>query len=128
MRFNRRNFVKTAAVAGVLEGSSFGRNASAEPEGKRMRVTAFPRAIGGDPSQLSEAALRHVRQMGVRDIRIVSAWVPGYSRDRMDWPKPMLWPSILTSIFPASPLLPGILFKRPGIIQVRHEMKKLVKE
>ena len=81
MRLDRRSFVKTAAVAGVLEGASLGRSAAAQPEGKRMRVTAFPRAVGADPSPLSEAAFRHVRQMGVRDIRIISAWVPGYSRD-----------------------------------------------
>ena len=81
MRVSRRNFVSAAAAAGVLQKSAFERTVSAGSESRRMRVTAFPRAVGRDPSPLSEAALRHVRQMGVRDIRIVSSWVPGYNRD-----------------------------------------------
>jgi mannonate dehydratase len=81
MRVSRRNFVRAAAVASVLEGAGLERTVSAGSEAGRMRVTAFPRAVGRDPSPLSKAALRHVRQMGVRDIRIIAPWVPGYDRD-----------------------------------------------
>lgn len=81
MKVNRRNFVRAAAAAGVLQNVGTERTSSAGAETRRMRVTAFPRAVGRDPSPLSKAALRHMRQMGIRDIRIASRWLPGYVRD-----------------------------------------------
>ena len=82
MKVTRRNLLKSAAASGALASISPRHTASAaravthRGEGN-MRVIAFPRAIPGDPSPLSADALRHVRQIGVEDIRIVSTWVPG---------------------------------------------------
>ena len=80
MKTSRRQLLKTAVATGLLPA-----NVLAAPPRRaatrRMRVTAFPRAVGNDPSPLSEAAQRHVLQMGVRDIKIISRWLPGYVRD-----------------------------------------------
>ncbi len=86
MKVTRRDLLKSAAATSALAGTNLRQPLSAaRPVAKRgegdMRVIAFPRAVPGDPSPLSAEALRHVRQIGVEDIRIVSTWVPGYAEN-----------------------------------------------